>query len=149
MGPRSGHRRQFSAAAALHGCSWYDNIPKLRRGSCGGLDLGCQQLKGLILNIHEIIMEHHFLVLVAGTGLIAMARMTLYIIQRQQLIVLAAIVKVYVLVLKVLRCNVLQRLSWLVVMVKVLGDRVRMLVVSHLHRYVNLDHLSSDSGRTK
>lgn len=69
------------------------------------------------------------------------------IVERHQLVVLVPVVVVHVLVLEILRGDVLQRLARLVIMMNVLGDRVRVLVVTHLQRDVDFDVLATNSER--
>lgn len=77
------------------------------------------------------------LLLVAGAGNVCV------VVGRQQLSVLVPVVMVDMFVLKILRGDVLKGFPRLVVVVKVLGDRVRVLVVSHLQGHMDFDVLSS------
>lgn len=105
-----------------------------------------QRFQGLILNVHKVIGECHSLLFVAGAGRMMMVGKCM-IVERHQLVVLVPVVVVHVLVLEILRGDVLQRLARLVIMMNVLGDRVRVLVVTHLQRDVDFDVLATNSER--
>lgn len=147
MRSRSGHRGQFRAAAAtLDGRSWNENVPHglASRPHLGLLRLqNGQRLERLVLDVHKVVVEHELLLLVAGAGHELV--LLLLLVEGHQLIVLVPVMVVDVLVLEV----ILQRLGWLVVMVDILGDRVRVLVVAHFQRNVDLDTLSPDSGKRR
>lgn len=79
------------------------------------------------------------LVLVAGAG------HKCVLVERQQLIIVVPVVMVHVLVLQILRGQVLDRFSGLVVVMDVLDHGVGVLVMAHLHRDMDFDVLLPNS----
>lgn len=100
-----------------------------------------ESLQSFVLNVHQIVVVRHPLPFVTRAG------HKCVLVERHQLVVLVPVVMVDVLVLQVLRCDVFQRLARLVAVMEVLDDRVRMLVMSYLEWYVNLDVLATDTER--